>query len=428
MAARRSRRVAILDRMTAHTSPPLHGVQVLDISHNLAGPLATMHLGDLGADVVKVEPPWGDDWREHEAIAGHAGMSRHYLQVNRNKRSIALDLRTEAARAVLERLVLRSDVLVTNMRTGVAERLGFGWERCRELNERLVYCDLTGFGTVGPLAGRRGYDEVVQARAGFTVPPSGRDDRPRASPIPVNDTALPLLAGMAIMAALLERARSGLGQRVALSLLQCAVALNAHALVRLDDAPTATTPRFSRALFRTYRTSDGWIAVAANAERLGRAFCAAIGLPGLLDDTRFADRAERVRNEDVLVGIVAERLLTRDTVAWEALLTDAGVPAGPVNARDALFDDEQVAAMGLLQVVRDPELGRVTMVSPVAALSRTPGSIRFPARVLGADSRDILRELGETEEGIAALIAAGACLAREAATGAAARAARTASR
>lgn len=382
---------------------PLAGVRALDVSHGLAGPLTTMHLADLGAEVVKLESPAGDDWREHEEVPGHPGRSRHHLQVNRGKRSICVDLTHESGRGVAEALIRRADVLVTNLRPGVPDRLGVGWDRCRALNPRLVYCDISAFGDRGPRAGQRGYDVVLAAMCGFMPPEDDPERAPRASPIPVHDTALPLLACTGILTALLERERSGLGQRVEVTMMGTAAALNAHSLVRLDDVERPPVARFSRAFFRAYRTADGWIAVGALAERLARRFCAAIGEPDLLADPRFARREDRARRADELAAIIAPRMRARTTEEWDAALAAAGVPAGPVRERDALFADPQAAALGLLESVADDELGRVTMTAPVVRLSRTPARMPFPGRHLGADTPGVLAELGYSTDAIAAL-------------------------
>jgi crotonobetainyl-CoA:carnitine CoA-transferase CaiB-like acyl-CoA transferase len=394
--------------------PPLAGLKVLDLSHNLAGPLTAMHLGDLGAEVVKVERPSGDEWREHERLPGHPGRSRHHMQANRNKRAVCLDLRLPSARAVLDDLVTRADVLVTNMRPGVPERLGFGWDRVRALNPGLVYCAISAYGAEGPRGGGRGYDLTTEALGGFMPPSADGDAAPEGSPIPVNDTALPLLACTGIMAALIERSRSGRGQRVEATLLGSAVALNAHSLVRVESAPRHGTPTFSRAFYRTYRTADGWIAVAAYAERLARALCDAVGLPGLLDEPPWDDRAVRVEREAELVARLAPAFARRTTGEWDAELARAGVPAAPVRARDDLFDDPQVHALGLLEQVEDPEAGTLTMAAPVARLSETPGAIRFPGRHLGEDTRAVLRELGRSDAQIDALVTEGAAICRPA--------------
>ena len=391
--------------------PPLSGLRVLDLSHNLAGPLTTMHLGDLGAEVIKVERPSGDEWRDHERVPGHPGRSRHYVQANRNKRAVCLDLGLPEGREVLRELLVRADVLVTNMRPGVAERLGFGWEEARKLNPGLVYCAISAFGADGPRGGRPGYDILAEALAGF-MPPSlaPQGEAPRSSPIPINDTALPLLACSGIMAALIERGRSGRGQLVEASVLGSAVALNAHSLVRIESLPGHGVPTFSRAFYRAYRTSDGWLAVAAYAERLARRFCAALGLPGLLDAPPWDDRAARVDRQDELVALFAPRFLEHATAWWDDAMAEAGVPAAPVRERDDLFDDPHVRATGLVEEVDDPELGRMTMTAPVVRLSETPASIRFTGRPLGADTREVLSELGRSDEDIARLERAGAAV------------------
>ena len=391
--------------------PPLSGLRVLDVSHNLAGPLTAMHLGDLGADVIKVERPSGDEWRDHERVPGRPGLSRHYAQANRNKRAVCLDLSRPEAQAVMRDLLARADVLVTNMRPGVAERLGFGWEVARKLNPGLVYCAISAFGADGPRGGRPGYDILAEALAGFMPPSLAADgEAPRSSPIPINDTALPLLACTGIMAALIERGRSGRGQLVETSVLGTAVALNAHSLVRIESLPGHGVPTFSRAFYRAYRTDDGWLAVAAYAERLARRFCAALGLPGLLDEPPWDDRAARVERQDELVALFAPRFLGHTTAWWDDAMAEAGVPAAPVRERDDLFDDPHVRATGLLEEVEDDDLGTMTMTAPVVRLSETPAAIRFTGRRLGADTREVLAELGRSEDEIAALERSGAAV------------------
>ncbi len=392
---------------------PLTGIRVLDLSHNLAGPLAAMHLGDLGAEVIKVERPAGDEWRYHEVVPGHPGRSRHHLQANRNKRAVCIDLTTPTGRALVHELVRRADVLVTNLRPGVPERLAVDWPTCQTLNDRLVYCQISAYGDRGPKREQRGYDIVTEAISGFMPPASATpDDPPRPSPIPVNDTGLPLLACAGVLAALLERERSGRGQLVELSLLGMAVAFNAHSLVRLHDQPPQVVA-FARAFYRVYKTADGWIAIAAYAERLAHRFCAALGMARLLDDDRFASRADRVARNDELVGLFAPRMRTAPTAHWLQVLEEAGVPCGPVRERDELFDDEQVLATGMLSEVEDDELGRVTMMAPSVRLSRTPGSIRWPGRHLGADTRDVLGELGHSAQDIARWAADGIIVTRD---------------
>lgn len=388
--------------------PPLAGIRVLDLTHNLAGPLTGMHLADLGADVVKLERPAGDEWRTHEEVPGHPGRSRHYLQANRGKKSLCVDLTRPEGQKITHSLVAVSDVFLTNLRPGVPERLGVGWERCREINPRLVYCAMSGFGAEGRLGGRAGYDIVVEAKAGFMAPSwHGEHTAPRSCPIPINDTSLPLLACTGILAALFERERSGLGQRVEATILGAAVALNAHSLVRLEDVEEAPVPRFSRAFYRAYRSSDGWIAVGAYAERLIRRFCETVGLPHLLDDPRFANRADRVTREQEIVDLVTPLMMQRSTEEWDTLFAEAGVPAGPVCERDDLFSEPHLWETGLLEEVEDDEFGRVTMMSPVARLSRSPARMGPPGRSLGADTHEVLAALGYSDDHVDELRRAG---------------------
>ena len=303
-------------------------------------------------------------------------------------------------------------MLITNLRPGAPERLGLGWEECRALNGRLVYCAMTAYGPGGPLSGRGGYDVTIGAYAGLMPAEGATDERPPApTPFPATDTAMPLLATTGILAALLERDRSGRGQLVEVSMLGTAMALNAHALVRLDEAPAPPVSGFARAFFRAYRTCDGWIAVAALSERLARRLCAVLGLPGLLDEPPYADRAGRAARDAELAERFAARFRERPSAGWDAALAEAGIPAAPVRGRDELFDDPQVRAQGLVAEVSDPEVGRLTMAAPAVRLSDTPGSIRFPGRHLGADTREVLRELGRREGEIAAMEASGAAVA-----------------
>lgn len=385
------------------TDPPLTGLRALEVGEGLAGPLTGMHLADLGMQVVRVERPGGDGWRRHEHAPGREGRGRHHLQVNRGKRAVAVDLARPEGQAIADELVRRSDVLVTNLRPGAPERLGLGWERCRGLNPRLIHCAITGFGAAGPLADRGGYAIVAEALAGLVTAAGATDERPpRPAAVPVADTTAPLIALSGVLAALIARERTGRGQRVEASLLGAAATLGGYGLVRLDEGPrgeSLVVPAFARA----YRTADGWLAVAAYSERLAVRLCAAAGLEGLLERGKLADARERVRRSDEIAALLAERLAARPTAHWDAVLAEAGVPAGPVGDRDDLLDHPQARAAGVVEQVDDPELGRITRAGPAVRLSDTPARGGDPGRALGADTRAVLRELGLDDARIDAL-------------------------
>jgi crotonobetainyl-CoA:carnitine CoA-transferase CaiB-like acyl-CoA transferase len=381
---------------------PLAGTRVVEFAEGLAGPLTGMHLADMGAEVIRVERPGGDLWREVERTPGAPGRSRQHLQMNRGKRAVCIDLGRPEGRELAHGLVRGADVLVTNLRPGVPERLGIDAATCEGLNARLVHCTITGFGGEGPLAGRGGYALVVEALAGLVPLDDGGGD-PRPAAAPVTDTAVPLVAVNGILAALLARGRTGRGQRVETSLLAAATALNAHALVRLEDAPPgrpALTPAFARA----YRTADGWLAVAAYSDALARRLCAALGVPDLLDRPGLADPVERRAHSDAIAGELGAILGRRPTDEWEEILAAAGVPAGPLGTRDALLDHPQMRANGLSVRRRDDALGTVTMAGPPARLSDTPLEAGAPAGAVGADTRAVLRELGLDDARIDTLV------------------------
>ena len=386
--------------------PPLTGLRVLDVSHNLAGPLTAMHLGDLGAEVVKVEGPAGDDWRDHERIPGHPGRSRHHLQLNRNKRAVCLDLRRPEAREVMNDLS-RADVLVTNLRPGVPERLGFGWEDARALNPALVYCAISAFGAAAPSrAGRATTSRRRRSRGSWPGPTtasrsrSGAGDRHRPAAAGVRGD--PRRAGLA-------RA-TGRGQLVDASLLGTAVALNAYSLVRIDDLPEhgVRTSRAPSSGPTAPRTAGSWspptpsASPGASARRSGCPACST-SPPGT---TGRCARSARPSSSP---------WSPRGCASAPAPIGSAGSPTPacpphPVRERDELFDDPDARAAGLLAAAHDPDLGALTMTAPVLRLSETPGAIRYPGRRLGQDTRAVLRETGRTDEQIDRLVNAGAAV------------------
>ncbi len=398
-------------------SGPLGGILVADLSTVLAGPYATMLLGDLGADVVKVEPPEGDatrGWGPPWIGEGPARTAAYYLAENRNKRSIRLDLRRPGAQAVLGRLLARADVLVENLRPGALERIGFDDGRLAATNPGLVHVAISGYGTRGEAAGRGGYDFVVQAESGLmsiTGFPDAAGGGPTKVGVAIDDVVTGLHAAVAVLAGLLGRERRvAAGQRVDVSLLGAALsalvnqAQNAWAGVvpgRLGNAHPNIVP------YETFATADGELAIAVGSERQWNRFCEALGMAELATDPRFATNGDRVVNRDALRSILAERLARRPVAAWLAAFRAADVPAGAIHDVADALDSPEARALGAAAEIEHPVLGPIRQVAPVARYGATPATIRRPPPLPGEQRDEILAELGFDRDEAEALRADG---------------------
>jgi crotonobetainyl-CoA:carnitine CoA-transferase CaiB-like acyl-CoA transferase len=371
---------------------------VLDLSRVLAGPLCTMILGDLGADVIKVERPdlgdetrqWGPPW-----ATGEAGReSAYFLAVNRNKRSVALDYGTDEGRALVRDLARGADVIVENFAPGTLDRYGIGLETLARENPRLVTCSITGYGASGPDAGRPGYDFAVQARAGWMA----ITGEPGGEPVKVGVAVVDVLTGqnaaIAILAALAERDRSGIGQRVEVSLFDSALAglvnVAQAALVgaevrRHGNAHATIVP------YQAFPTADRPIVVAVGNDRQWARMCDAIELPGLAADPLFATNPLRVENRDALVAILVERLGSRPSAEWFERLDAAGVPCAPVRRVEEAVADLVAAERDGLWKMESSRFGAVDTVASPLRLARTPASLRRPAPGLGEHTQEVLR-------------------------------------
>jgi formyl-CoA transferase len=382
--------------MTA-TTGPLAGVRVLDLSRVLAGPFCTMVLGDLGADVLKVEQPGrGDDTRAWgPPFAGSE--SAYYLSVNRNKRSIAVDFKPEAGRQVIRELAARSDVLIENFRPGTLERLGLGYDDLCVSNPRLIYCSISGFGYDGPGYDRPGLDVIVAA-AGGLLGITGEEGRPPVKPgVALIDIATALYAASAINAALYARQASGAGQKIELSLLgvQIAALINIASsyLVggetprRWGSAHPAIVP------YQAFEAADGYVVIGATNDALWQKFCPAVGLDHLAADPRLATNVQRVQHREEIVAAIAAAIKPLPRAEIDARLRAAGVPCAPVNDLADVFADPQVAHLGMVQDVPHPALGSVRLTGIPATFSATPPAIRRHPPLLGEHTIEVLRDL-----------------------------------
>ena len=400
--------------MSATVKPagPLAGVKIIDLTSVMMGPYATMLLGDYGADVIKVESPEGDVMR-HAAPMKHKRMGAMYLQGNRNKRSIVLDLKKAGGRAVLLRLAENADVFVHNVRAAAMARLKLGADDLLAVNPRLVYASLHGFGETGPYAGRPAYDDLIQ---GLTALPSLTGQitgEPRYSPATMADRIVGLNAAHAILAALFHRERTGEGQAIEIPMFETMAqfVLGDHMAGRSFEPPIGP-PGYSRLLSpdrRPYQTSDGYVCALVYSDKQWNAFFHAIGLPDEKDrDARLNSISARTRNYDFVYDWFAQMMKTRTTAEWLTFFEEADIPHAPLHDLDSLIDDPHLAAVGLIQEVEHPTEGRLRLAGPAATWSKTPPSIRRPPPRVGEHGREILREAGFADGEIGALVAEGA--------------------
>lgn len=385
----------------------LEGLKVLDLSRVLAGPWASQLLGDLGADVVKVERPgsgddtraWGPPYLRDES-GGETTEAAYFLSANRNKRSVAIDFTQPDGQRQVRELAARADVLIENFKVGGLKAYGLDYESLKELNPRLIYCSITGFGQTGPYARRAGYDFMIQGLGGL-MSVTGRADREAgAGPVKVGVAVTDILTGLyasnAILAALAERQRSGLGQYIDVALLDVQVACLANQALnflttgkppgRLGNAHPNIVP------YQDFPTADGDLILTVGNDAQFRRFCEVVGRPEWADDARFASNASRVAHRDVLVPLIRQVTVFRSTAQWVALLEKAGVPCGPVNDLEAVFADPQVVHRQLQIAMAHPAAGEVKLVANPIRLSRTPVSYRSAPPCLGADQSNVLSD------------------------------------
>src|SRR5215207_1315984 len=389
-------------------TPPLSKIKVLDLTQVMAGPFCCQVLADMGAKVTKVEPPeTGDQARRVMGFRMKGEDTAAFLAVNRNKKSVTINLKEEEGREIFYKLAQSSDVLVENYRPGVGKRLGVDYETLKEISPRLIHASISGFGQTGPYADRAGYDLIAQGMSGV-MSVTGEPDRPPAKcGIPIGDLSAGLFCAFGILCAYVAREESGPGQYIDTSLFEGALAFSIWETAELwatgrIPKPFGSAHRLT-APYQALKTRDGYINVGANNQRLWERLCGAIVREELIEDERFATNDDRMKNRTELVEELEKCLVEKNTDEWMEILLEAGFPAGPLYNYKEVFEDPHTHAREMMVEMEHPVEGTVKLLGIPIKLSETPGEIRRPAPLLGEHTEETLMELGYSKEEIADL-------------------------
>ncbi len=390
----------------------LEGIRVLDLSRIIAGPFCSQILGDMGAEVIKVEQPgvgddsrtWGPPFKNGESV--------YFFCINRNKKSITVNMKDPRGRAIIRELARRSDVLLENFKPGTLAKLGLDWDVLRQDNPRLIFCAISGFGRTGPAALRGGYDVIVQAMGGLMSITGEPGGPPVKVGVAMTDICTALYAHGAILAALHARERTGEGQRIDLSLLETQIAalINiASSYLNAGEIPGKWgTAHVNIVPYQAFRMKDGFMIIGAANDRLWVKLCEAIGLPEVARDPTYATNAQRVEHRAEIVRLLEARLATKTRTEWEAILAPLGIPCGPINRMDEVFADPQVQHLQMALEAEHPQAGIIRMVRNPVSFSRTPVDLRQVPPRLGEHTEEVFRDLlGYSAEEVAALRVAG---------------------
>ncbi|MFT0860351.1 CaiB/BaiF CoA transferase family protein [Ancylobacter sp. G4_0304] len=398
----------------AATRPlPLAGVRVLDVAQVMAGPFACMMLGDLGADVIKVEPPGtGDQTRGAMGFKMKGPDSMGFLNMNRNKRSVTLNLKSEAGRELFYELVKSADILIENYRPGVMKKLKCDYDTVSKLNPRLVYASISGFGQSGPWASRPGFDLMAQAMSGVMSVTGHPGGLPVKAGVPVADIGCGLFATYAVLAAYIGAKSTGQGQYIDASLFEAALAFSVWDISEYwgrgtYPIPLGTANRMS-APYQAVKSKDGYFVMGATNQKLWLSLCETIGRPDLLDDARFDTNPHRLDNREALIEELEKTFVTRTSEEWVEALLAVGIPAGTMYSYPEAFESEHGRHRNMRMEIDHPHEGKVSTIGFPVKLMGTPQQVRLPPPLLGEHTQDILKEIGLDADAVAAFGARGA--------------------
>ncbi|MBM7648100.1 crotonobetainyl-CoA:carnitine CoA-transferase CaiB-like acyl-CoA transferase [Bacillus ectoiniformans] len=379
----------------------LRGIKVLDLTRVLAGPYCTMILGDLGAEVLKIEAPGGSDETREWGPPFKEGVSAYYLCTNRNKKSLTVNLKTEEGKSIIEDLVKESDIVINNFKTGTMDRLGLGYESLSNINPGIVYCSITGFGETGPYKDRPGYDFIIQAMSGLMSITGEEDSSPQKLGVAITDILTGLYACIGIQAALLEREASGRGQKIDISLYDSAISslvnIASNYLVsgkipnRLGNKHANIVP------YQTFAASDAEMVIAVGNDRQFASFCEMLSLRELPADERFATNAQRVKNQEHLLPLLQEQLVKQPLHYWQKRCEEQGIPFGPIQNIEEMTEDSHVLARNMIVTMPHPTAGDIRLIGSPLKLSRTPVVMDRHPPLPGEHTIDILKSQGLTE-------------------------------